>query len=214
MHIRYTALASAALLVFAACAEAAQPGSIAEPAPTPDQGLYSPIDRSALALGLPDQIGPYVLVSATPEEIEYEEEQVVTDSRVRQLLVARGLGPSVVKVEQKSTGIVGPSTDEQIPRMALAAVQVKEMPAQSLVDWDPTFYLLLTSVDSGDYLWFGEKPDGYPQRVAEREVHVADFGRFKVGWYPYGDVLYVIVAEDDRSLKNAVERLPWSDLVV
>ena len=98
--------------------------------------------------------------------------------------------------------------------MALAAVQVKEVPAQSLIDWDPSFYLLLTSVDSGDYLWFGEKPDGHRQTIADREVHVADFGRFKVGWYPYGDVLYVIVAEDDRSLEDAVERLPWSTFVV
>ena len=43
---------------------------------------------------------------------------------------------------------------------------------------------------------------------------MADFGRFKVGWYPYGDVLYVSVAEDDRSLEDAVERLPWSTVVV
>ena len=214
MNIRHIALASAGLLTLAACSEAAQPGAVQEPEPTPVQALYSPVDRSALALGLPDQIGAHLMEPATSEEIEYEEDQFATDPRVRQLLVARGLGPSVVKVEQKSTRIVGPRTDEQIPRMALAAVQVKEVPAQSLIDWDPSFYLLLTSVDSGDYLWFGEKPDGHRQTIADREVHVADFGRFKVGWYPYGDVLYVVVAEDDRSLEDAVERLPWSTFVV
>ena len=29
-----------------------------------------------------------------------------------------------------------------------------------------------------------------------------------------GDVLYVIVAEDDRTLEDAVERLPWSSFVI
>ena len=209
MQIRTIALAAAALLVVAACSDANQAGAIREPEPTAEPALYSPIDRSALALGLPDQIGANVLVRATPEEIQHEEDAFTTDSRVRQLLVARALGDSVVSVEQKSTRIVGPPTDEQIPRMALAAVQVKDVPAQSLIEWDPTFYLLLTSVDGGDYLWFGEKPDGYPQTIADRQVHVADFIRFKVGWYPYGDVLYVIVAEDDAALEDAVERMPW-----
>ena len=95
MHIRHIALASAGLLTLAACSEAAQPGAVQEPEPTPVQALYSPVDRSALALGLPDQIGAHLMEPATSEEIEYEEGQFATDPRVRPLLVARGLGPSV-----------------------------------------------------------------------------------------------------------------------
>lgn len=215
MRIRHLALTSAALLALAACTEAADAGAVPAPEPTTEPALYSPIDRSALAFGLPDLIGPHVLVPATSEQIEQEEEHFSTDSRVRQLLVARGLGPSTVSVEQKSARVFGPPTaTEQIPKLALAAAQIKDVPAASLVEWDPTFYLLLTSVDAGDYLWQGEKPAGTPMTIAGREVRVADFGRFKVGWYAYGDVLYVIVAEDDRTLEDAVERLPWSTFVV
>lgn len=213
MRTSHLALASVALLVLAACSEAADPadpGAVREPEPTVQAALYSPVDRSALALGLPDLVGSHVLLPATPGEIADEEAEFTTDSRVRQLLVARGLGLSTVTIEQKSARVIGPpNASEQIPKLALAAAQIKDVPASTLVEWDPTFYLLLTAVDVGDYLWQGEKPDDSPATIADREVRVADFGRFKVGWYPYGDVLYVIVAEDDATLEDAVERLPW-----
>ncbi len=215
MRIRQLAFASAAVLLLAACTEAANSGAVRQPEPSLEPALYSPVDRSALALGLPDLIGPHVLVPATSDELVHEEQQFATDSRVRQLLVARGLGPSTVTLEQKSARLSGPPTArEQIPKLALTAAQIKDVPASTLIEWDPTFYLLLTSVDVGDYLWQGEKPDDSPVTIAGREVRVADFGRFKVGWYPYGDVLYVIVAEDDAMLEDAVERLPWRAIVV
>jgi hypothetical protein len=211
MRFRYLAATLAAALALAACTEAAEPGAVRDADPTAEAALYSPVDRSALALGLPDLIGSHVLVPANSDDIEHEEDEFCTDSRVRQLLVARGLGPSAVTLEQKSAVVHGPPTaSEQIPRLALAAAQIKGVPAVSLMDWDPTFYLLLTSVDVGDYLWQGEKPDGEPATIAGRDMRVADFGRFQLGWYAYGDVLYVVVAEDLRTLEDAVERLPWS----
>lgn len=214
MRIRYLAAAMAAALALTACTESADSGALRDAEPTVEAALYSPVDRSALALGLPDLVGSHVLVPATADDIEHEEDEFWTDSRVRQLLVARGLGPSAVTLEQKSAAIQGPPTaSEQIPRLALAGVQVKDVPAVSLMDWDPTFYLLLTSVDVGDYLWQGEKPDGEPATIAGRDMRVADFGRFQLGWYAYGDVLYVVVAEDLRTLEDAVERLPWSTFV-
>ena len=118
-------------------------------------------------------------------------------------------------VEQKSAPVIGPPTaTEQIPQLALAAAQIKEVPATELIEWDPTFYPYLTTVDLGDYEWQGEKPDDYPVTIDGREVRVADFGRFKVGWYAYGDVLYVIVADNDDTLEDAVERFPWSAFAI
>jgi hypothetical protein len=215
MRMRYVALFAAALLALAACTQAAQTGAIQEPGPTPQSALYSPISRDALALGLPDLVGSNALHPATGEEIEHEESKFVNDPRVKRILVSHGLGPSMVMVEQKSARISGPpETTEQVPKLALAAAQIKEVPATALVEWDPTFYLLLTSVDVGDHVWQGEKPDDRPVTIDGHEVRVADFGLFKVGWYPYGDVLYVIVAEDDRTLEDAVERLPWSSSAI
>ena len=211
--MRYLALVPAALLALAACTQAAETGAVQEPGPTPQPALYSPISRDALALGLPNLVGSNALHPATGEEIRDEEADFVTDPRVRQVLVSRGLGPSVVTVEQKSARISGfPETTERVPKLAIAAAQVKDVPATALVEWDPTFYLLLTSVDEGDHIWQGEKPDGRPVTIDGHEVRVADFGLFVVGWYPYGDVLYVIVGEDDRTLEDAVERLPWSSV--
>ena len=163
MRMRYVALVAAALLALAACTQAAQTGAIQEPGPTPQSALYSPISRDALALGLPDLVGSNALHPATGEEIEHEESKFVNDPRVKRILVSHGLGPSMVMVEQKSARISGPpETTEQVPKLALAAAQVKEVPATALVEWDPTFYLLLTSVDVGDYVWQGEKPDDRP----------------------------------------------------
>jgi hypothetical protein len=216
MHIRYLALAAAGLMALAACTEAGDTaGAVRDVEPTPDVPLYSPISRDALALGLPNLVGPQVLLPSTSEKIEYEESEFVTDPRVRQVLVQRGLGGSMVMVEQKSARVTGPPTaTERIPRLALTAAQIKQVPATELIEWDPTFYLYLTTVDLGDYEWQGEKPDDYPVTIDGREVRVADFGRFKVGWYAYGDVLYVIVADNDDTLEDAVERLPWSTFAI
>jgi hypothetical protein len=215
MRVHYLALASV-LIALAACTGVdTNAGAVQRAEPSSAPPLYSPIGRDALALGLPDQVGAHVLQRSTSEEIEYEESELVTDARVRQLLVARGFDESMVMVEQKSAQFTGPpAATERIPRLALAAAQIKEVPATEISEWDPTFYLFLTRIDLGDYEWQGEKPDGYPVMIDGREVRVADFGRFKVGWYPYGDVLYVIVAEDDRTLEKAVERLPWSSIPI
>jgi len=72
MHIRYVALAAAGLIALAACTEAGDtPGAVRDVEPTSEVALYSPISRDALALGLPNLVGPQVLLPSTAEEIEY-----------------------------------------------------------------------------------------------------------------------------------------------
>lgn len=209
MYPRFIVLAVAALMVLAACTSSEGGGAIVETVEEPEPPLYSPESRDALALGLPALVGGHLLVQSDPEKIAAEEREYYTDPRVKQILVNRGLSPSRVTIEQRSSVNPGPpSQGERIPPVAVAAAQVKEIPAAGFIEWDPTFYLLLTSVDVGDYQWQGEKPDDDPLTIAEREVRVADFNRFKVAWYAYGDVLYVIVAASDQLLEATVRNLP------
>jgi len=212
MRVRILALASAALLGVAACtSDGGNDDNAGVPVDLVEEALvlYSPESAAALSLGLPDQIGGLPLLPEEAEEVEIEEYEYAWDPRVRQILVNDGLDPERVTVSQKSARFVGPSTaSEQIPPVALAAIQVKDVPAHRFIDWDASFYLLSTAVDIGDYEWQGEKPGDVVTSVAGREVSVADYTRFKVAWYPYGDVLYIIVAATDRLLEEAVERLP------
>jgi len=212
MRIRILALASAALLGVAACTSDGGNGDNAGvPVDLVEETLvlYSPESAAALSLGLPDQIGGLPLLPEEADEIESEEYEYAWDPRVRQILVNDGLDPERVTVSQKSARFVGPLTaSEKIPPVAIAAIQVKDVPAERFVDWDASFYLMSTSVDDGDYEWQGEKPGHLVTNVAGRDVSLADYTRFKVAWYPYGDVLYIIVAATDRLLEESVARLP------
>jgi hypothetical protein len=215
MHMRrLVATAMAALVGVSACSgsstEDVGPGDVVDVV-VPIEGIpYTPESRDALALGIPDQVGGYVLTSSDPAKIAFEEDEYVSDPRVRQILVDAGLSRSRVTIEQKSASVPGsPNAKERIPPIAIAAAQVKEVPAADFIAWDPSFYLLTTAVDIGDYQWQGEKPDDDPSIIADHEVRVADFQRFKVAWYPYGDVLYVVVAATDQLLEATIRRLPW-----
>jgi hypothetical protein len=212
MWIRTIALASAALVVLAACTDSTpvepEGGAIRDVPPENGTPLYSPESRDALALGLPDQVGGKPLHSSAPEVIAQEEHDYANDTRVKAVLVAGGYSPSRVVIEHKSAEAQEGDFGELIPPVALAAVQVKGISAEEFAEWDPTFYLLLTSVEVGDHFWQGEKPERSVATVRNHEVWLADFRRFQVAWYAYGDVLYVIVAENDQYLHGAVDRLP------
>lgn len=211
MRTRILALASVALFGVAACtSDSAAPegGAVLD---TVERGLvlYSPESRDALALGLPDQIGGMPLLASDADKTSFEEADIANDPRVRKILVDGGWSPSRISVAQKTARFLGSSTaTERIPPVNLAAIQVKDVPAERFVDWDASFYLMSTAIDIGDYEWQGEKPGDELTTVAGREVSLADYGRFKVAWFPYGDVLYIVVAADDRLLTEAVERLP------
>ena len=201
MPIRWIVVATVALLCLAACTDSASESAESpEPAGaavvvTETSGVgYTPESMAALELGLPDHVDGYALTKSDPLRIAEEQERYVADPRVRQILVQRGLGPERVTIAQKSTQETIDLADQPIPVLAVAAAQVKDQSAQDFAQWVPSFYLLLTSVDVADYDWLGEKPSGAGATIAGREVRVGDFIRFKVAWYPYGDVVYVVVA--------------------
>ena len=216
MPIRIIAVAAAALLCLAACTDTApqasespNTGAVVDVLTEADRNPYTPESPGALALGLPDHVSGYALLAADPARIAGEEAKYVSDPRVRQILVERGLGPDRVTIVQKSTAETIETADQPIPVLAVAAAQVKDQSADDFALWVPSFYLLLTSVDAADYDWLGEKPSGAMATVAGRDVRVGDFLRFKVAWYPYGDVIYVVVAQTEQLLEAAVRGLPW-----
>jgi hypothetical protein len=220
MLTRTIAVATAALLCLAACTDSSSeptesqaPGALRD---VPAEGARMPCtpeSPAALALGLPDHVDGKALLESDPAHIEDEEARYVADPRVRQILVDRGLGPDRVTIAQKSTLETIAIADQPIPVLAVAAAQVKDQAADDFSLWVPSFYLLLTSVDVADYDWLGEKPSGAVATIAGHDVRVGDFVRFKVAWYAYGDVVYVVVAQTDQLLEAALRRLPWGSEV-
>ncbi len=127
---------------------------------------------------------------------------------VKPKLVSRGLGPSAVSVEQKSSAPAHPS-DSEIPAIAISAVWVDGIPATEFAEFDPSFYLLLTSVTPDQYRWAGEKPGRERATVIDREIWSSDWGRFQVVWYPMGEVLYIVLAENQQLLESTLRQMPW-----
>ena len=68
--------------------------------------------------------------------------------------------------------------------------------------------MLMTSISSGQYEWLGEKPGAVDAEIAGVPVQLADFGRFKVAWYAKGEVLFIVVAQNDQLLRSALLGMP------
>ena len=199
-------LLSAALLV-GGCTQAASDTPDAgalRPTESQDQRVaYSPVDRSALAFGLPDLVQGIRLVPTPEELIHADEERFSRELVVRPILVENGLGPSSINIEQKGQSY------EEMPSIATSAVQIMDVPADRLTGFDPSFYLYVTSVDKDQWQWAGDKPG--PERVTidGREVWSTTWIGFQIVWYDWGDVLYVVLAENEQLLGAALRQMPW-----
>jgi hypothetical protein len=200
------ALALVALLAAAGCtASYGSPpaGALVPVTPKPDQVLYSPVDRSALAYGLPSAVAGSSLV-ASPRTITLADEQDLADDViVHRILVERGLGPDIIRIEQRE------DTFEEMPTIAVSAVQLKGVPADEFADFVPSVYLLATSLTIHQHNLTGAKPARESRTVDGREVRYADWGDFQLIWYPHGDVVYVILADTPEKLAAALRLMPW-----
>lgn len=205
--MRRSVLAAAAVsaLVFAGCSSSTpSTGDVQPAAPEPVADLYSPASRAALAFGLPDLVQGIRLDSSPPDVIRAEESDFAYDLAIRRLLVENALPPDVVTIEHKG------DTWQELPTVALSAVQIRDIPAQELTGFDPSFYLLLTSVTKEQWDWVGDKPGAQPAIINGRDVwatHWTESG-FHVAWYTFGDVLYIVMAKNEQLLSAALRDMP------
>ena len=164
--------------------------------------IYAPMDRTALGFGLPDLVQGLHLVASTSEALASDEADFARDLIIRPILIERGLGPSAVAIEQKS------DRHDAIPTVATSALWVDGVPADLFAEFDPSFYLLLTSVTPDQYRWAGEKPGRDRATILDRQMWTSDWGRFQVVWYTWGEVLYIVLAENQQLLEATLRQMP------
>ncbi|MFV2062376.1 MAG: hypothetical protein ACC726_02540 [Chloroflexota bacterium] len=200
-------LAVAALVLLSGCVQAAPstqaPGAVVDAPPRSGSALYSPVSRSALAFGLPDLVQGIRLTSSPSSVTRADEDDFARNLAIRPILVGRGIGPAAVSIEQKG------DTYLEIPSVAMSAVQVRGVPADLLTVLDPSFYLMLTSVTREQWKWIGDKPGPEQVTIGDREVWSTKWVGFRVAWYAWGDVLYVVLAQNDQLLAAALRQMPW-----
>jgi hypothetical protein len=174
-----------------------------EPVPTEPLVLYSPVDRSALAYGLPATVQGVRLVRPPDAAIRADEQDIAADPRVKAILVQLGLGPNIISVEQMG------DRDDRLPTVATSAIQLRGVPAGRFAEFIPMFYLLATSATRDMVNWMVPKPAREQRTIADRPVWFADWGDFEVAWYAWGDVLYVVLADSPQLMEAAMRQMPW-----
>lgn len=165
--------------------------------------LYAPSDGEALAFGLPDVVQAVRLESSTDDALAAEEAGFAHDLVVKPILVSQGLGPNSVTIQQKS------DRHDEIPVVGISAVWVAGVPADLFAEFDPSLYLLLTSVTPEQYRWLGEKPGRDRATIVGHDVWYSDWESFQVVWYTWGEVLYIVLAENQELLEATLRRMPW-----
>lgn len=88
-------------------------------------------------------------------------------------------------------------------------MQIRGVDADQLIGFDPSFYLLLTSVTREQWRLVGRKPAPALLTIDGREVWSTTWDTFRVIWYAWGDVLYVAMARNEQLLTAALRQMPW-----
>lgn len=206
MKPTFVALTIVAMVALGGCSQGAS--DVAGARVPADDGevavpLYAPTDRTALAFGLPEIVQGMRLEPSTDAAVASAEAAFARDLVIKPILVARGLGPSAVSMAQRSDRL------DDFPHVATSAVWVSGLSADVFAELDPSFYLLLTTITPEQYRWGGEKPSRVRATVLGRELWSSDWGRFQVVWYTWGEVLYVILAENQQLLEATLRQMPW-----
>jgi hypothetical protein len=199
--------AAAITLVVAACTGAA------DTSPDAEAGAIDPIVLDAapvaysptvegLSYALPSAVSSVALLDSPPELLAADELELAEDPLIKRDLVERGLGPSVIRVAQRG------DTYTDLPRVSTTAVQFKGLPAEDFAEFVPSVYLLATSVTSDQHNLTGAKPARKESVIEGRTVQTSDWGAFDVVWYPHGDVVFIVVAQNPQLLAAALRALP------
>lgn len=205
------ALGAALVVVIAACSNSADPtpdpsaqaaGVAVPPAPELAAPLYSPLGYDELLYALPEAVSGTLLVESPPDIIAADERALAIDAHIKRSLVNRGLGPDAIRIVQRE------DTFEARPAIAVTAVQFKGLPAEDYAYFVSSLYLLATSVTRDQHRLTGAKPVRQTEVIEDREVQVAHWGEFDVVWYPHGDVLFIVLAENPQYLADALRALP------
>jgi hypothetical protein len=100
--------------------------------------------------------------------------QFAIDPVVWRMLVDNGLGDGDVYLAQRASQAQGRDeldTDaSSLPDLAVSALWVDGLPADSFAELDPFFYFVLTTADATDYRWDGDKPARELRSMNGREV--------------------------------------------
>jgi len=194
-------------LVVTACTGTADPSPEVEAGVVDQRGFdaapiaYSPTFEG-LTYALPSAVSSVALVNSPPEILAADELDLAEDPLIRRDLVERGLGPSVIRVAQRGDSY----TD--LPLVSTTAVQFKGLPAEDFAEFVPSVYLLATSVTSDQHNLTGAKPARREAVIEGRTVQSSDWGAFDVVWYPHGDVVFIVVAQNPQLLAAALRALP------
>jgi hypothetical protein len=184
-------------------------GDSSTPAPAPGvadpwipEPTYAPANRAALAYGLPVAVSSLVLVESPPSITLADELDLAEDVVIKRILVEHALGPDILRIEQRE------DTHEGFPRVAVSAIQFVGLSAELFDEFVPSLYLLATSVTTDQLNLFGEKPARERAVIDGRSVWSSDWREFSLIWYPYGEVLYIVMAENPQLLAAALRQLP------
>ncbi len=208
MKIARTALLAVLVVFVSACSgltgvsSTPGPGAVDPQVPEPTSPPYAPPNRAALAYGLPVAVSSLDLVES-PRSITFADEQdLAEDVVIHRILVDHALGPDILRIEQREDTYLG------FPRVAVSAIQFRGLSAELFDEFVPSVYLLATSVTTDQHNLFGEKPARERAVIEGRSVWSSDWREFELVWYPYGEVLYIVMAENPQLRVAALRQLP------
>lgn len=208
MKVPRTALLAVLVVFVSACSgltgeiTTPAPGAVDPQTPEPTSPPYAPANRTALAYGLPVAVSSLDLVESPRSITLADEQDLAGDIVIRRILRDHALGPDIIRVEQRG------DTYGDFPRVAVSAIQFRGLSAELFDEFVPSVYLLATSVTTDLHNLFGEKPARERAVIEGRSVWSSEWREFDLVWYPYGEVIYIVMAENPQLLVAALRQLP------
>lgn len=208
MRLKLMATAAAASLIIGACAAETDPS----PSSTVDPGVAVPTDAElageytptydGLRFAMPSAVESYRLLDSPRAVVAADRLEFVSDPLVKAQLVERGLGPSVIDIVQRGDDYMN------VPKVSVTAIQFKGLAASDFSHMVASTYLLATSVDGDQHILTGAKPPTFGENIEGKDIRLSNWNSFELAWYPYGEVLFIVLAENPQLMASALRSLP------